>query len=326
MRCGDVHPNPGPGRRTLASTAAAAFRRGRRRRPAGTARYVAAHVLHRARDVGSRVASRRERVECAWLPSKHDALEYAYAAGERLLRCGDVHPNPGPPRDLTLAAVNVGSLALHIDEVRAMAPADAIAVLETSMSALQQTQAADYLARPCAVDGSRWKTLWGPPQPPKRSKHCPHGNPHSGQKGGGVVVLTRQPGVAHLLPNESLQEVRNRVIHTMIATGVGRMFVHFFAVYAPSGNTAAASRERLLQTVLFEAQAIVGQAPAVVMGDFNTDLERSPALRHALSNGWTDAAQLQAACEGGRPPNTYTGTNTSDTRIDYALLHARRSG
>ncbi|KAJ9457853.1 Retrovirus-related Pol polyprotein from type-1 retrotransposable element R2 [Diplonema papillatum] len=148
-----------------------------------------------------------------------------------------------------------------------------------------------------------------------------HGNPHSGQKGGGVVVLARQPGVAHLLPNESLQEVRNRVIHTMIATGVGRMFVHFFAVYAPSGNTAAASRERLLQTVLFEAQAMVGQAPAVVMGDFNTDVERSPALRHALSNGWTDAAQLQAACEGGRPPNTYTGTNTSGTRIDYALMN-----
>ncbi|KAJ9450554.1 hypothetical protein DIPPA_03080, partial [Diplonema papillatum] len=217
--------------------------------------------------------------------------------------------------------LNVGSLALHIDEVRAMAPADAIAVLETSMGELQQTQATDYLARPCAVDGSRWKTLWGPPQPPKRSKHCPHGNPHSGQKGGGVVVLARQPGVAHLLPNESLQEVRNRVIHTMIATGVGRMFVHFFAVYAPSGNTAAASRERLLQTVLFEAQAMVGQAPAVVMGDFNTDVERSPALRHALSNGWTDAAQLQAACEGGRPPNTYTGTNTSGTRIDYALMN-----
>ncbi|KAJ9454695.1 Retrovirus-related Pol polyprotein from type-1 retrotransposable element R2 [Diplonema papillatum] len=57
------------------------------------------------------------------------------------------------------------------------------------------------------------------------------------------------------------------------------------------------------------------------MGDFNTDLERSPALRHALSNGWTDAAQLQAACEGGRPPNTYTGTNTSGTRIDYALMN-----
>ncbi|KAJ9463405.1 Retrovirus-related Pol polyprotein from type-1 retrotransposable element R2, partial [Diplonema papillatum] len=321
MRCGDVHPNPGPGRRALASTAAAAFRRGRRRRPAGAARYVTARMQHRARGVGSRVALRRERVECAWLPSKHDAREYAYAAGERLLRCGDVHPNPGPPRDLTLAAVNVGSLALHIDEVRAMAPADAIAVLETSMGELQQTQATDYLARPCAVDGSRWKTLWGPPQPPKRSKHCPHGNPHSGQKGGGVVVLARQPGVAHLLPNESLQEVRNRVIHTMIATGVGRMFVHFFAVYAPSGNTAAASRERLLQTVLFEAQAMVGQAPAVVMGDFNTDVERSPALRHALSNGWTDAAQLQAACEGGRPPNTYTGTNTSGTRIDYALMN-----
>ncbi|KAJ9469080.1 hypothetical protein DIPPA_24076 [Diplonema papillatum] len=81
----------------------------------------------------------------------------------------------------------------------------------------------------------------------------------------------------------------------MIAT-VGRMFMHFFAVYAPSGNTAAASRERLLQTVFFEAQAIVGQAPAVVMGDFNTDVERSPALRHALSNGWSDAGQLQAAC------------------------------
>ncbi|KAJ9441747.1 RNA-directed DNA polymerase from mobile element jockey [Diplonema papillatum] len=31
--------------------------------------------------------------------------------------------------------------------------------------------------------------------------------------------------------------------------------------------------------------------------------------------------ELQAACEGGRPPNTYTGTNTSGTRIDYALMN-----
>ncbi|KAJ9466685.1 hypothetical protein DIPPA_18467 [Diplonema papillatum] len=68
------------------------------------------------------------------------------------------------------------------------------------------------------------------------------------------------------------------------------MFMHFFAVYAPSGNTAAASRERLLQTVFFEAQAIVGQAPAVVMGDFNTDLERPPQC--ASSTCWTAAGCL----------------------------------
>ncbi|KAJ9463785.1 Retrovirus-related Pol polyprotein from type-2 retrotransposable element R2DM [Diplonema papillatum] len=83
-------------------------------------------------------------------------------------------------------------------------------------------------------------------------------------------------------------------------------------------------RASSMQSILTE-DVRVGEggvrAPAVVMGDFNTDVERSPALRHALSNGWTDAAQLQAACEGGRPPNTYTGTNTSGTRIDYALMN-----
>ncbi|KAJ9469097.1 hypothetical protein DIPPA_24064 [Diplonema papillatum] len=87
----------------------------------------------------------------------------------------------------------------------------------------------------------------------------------------------------------------------MIATGVGRMFMHFFAVYAPLGNTVAASRERLLQTVLFEAQAIVGQAPAVVMGDFNTDVERSPALR-------TRRSCRRRRKEGDRPTPTRART------------------
>lgn len=262
------------------------------------------------------------RLACTAEP-KHHARADSDVAKLRLLRSGDIHPNPGPSGTLTLATLNVSSLALHIDEVRSLIPADAVAVQETSLTKPQQEEMSRYLAGPCNADRSQWKSLWGAPQPAKRTKHCPLGNMYSGQKGGGIGLLVRKPGVVHALDNSSLSGVPERVLHTMIAVGNGRTFLHCFVVYAPSGNSRAAmaARERLLQSVLFEAQALVGQAPAVILGDLNTDAGRSPTLRHALETTWVDASQFQASRDGSQPQHTYAGTGTAGTRIDYALLN-----
>ncbi|KAJ9439789.1 Retrovirus-related Pol polyprotein from type-2 retrotransposable element R2DM [Diplonema papillatum] len=183
------------------------------------------------------------------------------------------------------------------------------------MSKKQQGEMSRYLAEPCPADSGRWGSLWGPPRPPRG------GNPNFGTMGGGIGAINRRPGVVHAVHNGAIAGSSERVLHMMVALGAGKTFLHCFVVYAPCGPNTMAARERLLQAVLFDAQAMVGGAPAVVLGDLNTDTDRSPALRSALGNGWVDAAQLQAQHDGAvRPPPTYT-TSKAETRIDYALMN-----
>ena len=144
--------------------------------------------------------------------------------------------------------------------------------------------------------------------------------------GGGVATFVRQPCVARTTADSCLSTGFNdcRVMHSIVATGNGSTFLHVFVVYAHSGNKdrkVAAARESLLHSVLFEAQAQIGNAPAVVLGDLNTDATRSATLKLALENSWVDAAGLQATTDGASPPATYTSSRTTGTRIDYVLLN-----
>ncbi|KAJ9435454.1 hypothetical protein DIPPA_12764, partial [Diplonema papillatum] len=116
----------------------------------------------------------------------------------------------------------------------------------------------------------------------------------------------------------------DRVSHTVVATGTGSTFVHVFNVYCPSGNGRAENEERedMLEKVLFAAADSLGDVPILVMGDLNTEEDRSPVLRKALRNGWSDAAELHHARTGNTPPPpTFTSARTSGTRIDRILLN-----
>ncbi|KAJ9456779.1 hypothetical protein DIPPA_13582 [Diplonema papillatum] len=121
----------------------------------------------------------------------------------------------------------------------------------------------------------------------------------------------------------------DRVSHTVVATGAGNTFVHVFNVYCPSGNGRAESEERedMLEKILFAAADSLGDVPIMVMGDLNTEEDRSPVLRKALRNGWSDAAELHHARTGDTPPPpTFTSARTTGTRIDRILLNRITTG
>ena len=218
-----------------------------------------------------------------------------------------------------LATLNVTSLTPHLKAVAAL-EADIVALQETTLTKLQQETVTHHVSRKEA--DTTWTTVWGAPRDSWTSK-CAPGGTATGKRGGGVGVLVRQPCVTnhprHTLFDKAYYD--GRLVHSLVAIGKGRTFMHVFCIYAPSGNEHAATtaREKLLHDVLLQTSPIIGDAPAVVLGDFNTDTVRSPILRTALDNLWTDASQLQ---HHPHPvPITYTASRTNGSRIDYILLN-----
>ena len=220
---------------------------------------------------------------------------------------------------LVLATLNVTSLMSHVPEVAAL-KADVVALQETSLTQPQQQQVTHHVTRKEAK--ITWTPVWGAPRDRRVSK-CAPGGTATGKRGGGVGVLVRQPCVTNHAKHTLLDGAYNdgRLVHCLVAIGNGRTFLHVFCAYAPSGNKTAAkaARERLLHDVLLQTAPIIGDAPAVVLGDFNTDTARSPVLRTALDNLWVDASQLQHYPDPA--PMTYTGTNTDGSCIDHILLN-----
>ena len=170
-----------------------------------------------------------------------------------------------------------------------------------------------------------WSPEWGPPM----DGALVHGirSPHIGERGG-VATMLKRPGIMFLdteLTSSLKPSLRKRVVHTRVALGSGRLFLHVVNVYAPSGDTprgTVASREELLHTVLVKFREALGNVPLIVCGDLNTDVERSPTLRKALANDWCDVALLGSTGDDGKPPATFTRKDSAGTRIDYILLNS----
>eukprot|EP01064_Diplonema_japonicum_P000874 TRINITY_DN1058_c1_g1_i11.p1 TRINITY_DN1058_c1_g1~~TRINITY_DN1058_c1_g1_i11.p1 ORF type:complete len:903 (+),score=136.99 TRINITY_DN1058_c1_g1_i11:2748-5456(+) len=80
------------------------------------------------------------------------------------------------------------------------------------------------------------------------------------------------------------------------------------------------AREELLHHILQRVRFDLGEVPVAVVGDFNTDEERSPTLRRALQRDWVDAAEFCAKKRGQEPENTFVRSNCG-TRIDRILLN-----
>ena len=236
-----------------------------------------------------------------------------------LLSCGDVERNPGP-RHLTVASINVTSLYKHFEAVTEI-DADVIGIQETALTTATQTELDFTLAKQMP---KVWNAVWSAPRPPATSLHA--GKSIVRGKNGGVGLLCRKqwPLVHCPAHNDLLGKhiADSRVMHSMIAMGNGRSFLHVFVVYAAAGNAAEATdgREDLLGRVLLEIPHRIGDAPAIVLGDLNTDHDRSPTLRRALDNHWIDASARACEADGSTPPQTFH-RGTASSRIDYVLLN-----
>ncbi|KAJ9471985.1 hypothetical protein DIPPA_05368 [Diplonema papillatum] len=175
-----------------------------------------------------------------------------------------------------------------------------VASFPPTSSASWRSKKQRYMAETCPVDPGRQRSLLGPPRPPSAM-------------GGSIGAINRRPWIMHAVHNDAIAGSSELVLHMMAALGAGKTLLHCFVVYAPCGPKTMAARERLLQAVLFEAQAKEGGAPAVVLGDLNTDADRSPTLRSALGSGQAEAVQLQAPHDGTmRPPPTCTTSKAEE--------------
>ena len=225
---------------------------------------------------------------------------------------------PRAGNTLTFASINVTALYPHLDSVLEM-DVDVVGIQETSLTAAVQEEVDIGLTK------GDWAPVWGAPVEGARSKHVKTGDITRGRNGG-VAMLCRRPCVLRRCTtfDDVLDKFyrAGRLVHSFVATGDGKKGINVFTVYAKSGGAQEdfRYREELLQTLLLDLPRRLGNVPAIVLGDLNTDVSRSPALRKALSSTWVDGAALAAALLGEEPPPTYTGTINS-TRIDYVLLN-----
>jgi len=96
--------------------------------------------------------------------------------------------------------------------------------------------------------------------------------------------------------------------------------LHVFVVYgipnAAREEAAFALNEALLGKALAVA-AEIGNAPVVIVGDFNIEPDSSAVLRAAMATGrWHDAAAAQAVAHGVMAPRTCFVGSSEGTRID----------
>eukprot|EP00755_Sulcionema_specki_P032827 Sspe_Gene.20034::Locus_7315_Transcript_1_1_Confidence_1.000_Length_2311::g.20034::m.20034 len=234
------------------------------------------------------------------------------AAGGDLLACGDIEANPGPESvkqgGWHVLTANVTSLSTHIEEVKGWSGVDVVALQETRVGEQAQRHLEGEL------NAAGWDVFWGKPQ--KREKRGGDTPSIWASKHGGVAFLVRK-GIPVRMHGGALWET-GRVGHIEASYGDGNRSVHFFMVYAPVADEEG--REEILQKVLEEVAGL-GDVPAIILGDLNTEPDDSPVLTGALRTGrWTDAAVTWA---GENPPEKtcFVRGTSEGSRIDMILMN-----
>ena len=135
---------------------------------------------------------------------------------------------------------------------------------------------------------------------------------------GSVAVLARDGTPLRGAPG-SLAADAGRYHRAAVSYGDGSSVVNAASLY---GHTGAAQvpevmdANELLLAAALEDLVALGDAPVLLLGDFNVSPEQSPVLWAALASGWWfDAAALCASRAGG-PPEPTCFTATSSSRID----------
>ena len=166
-----------------------------------------------------------------------------------------------------------------------------------------------------------WQVVWGKALPPWRSV--------DEAKPGGVAILVKMgiPILPHTPSSDLEKSLWNstRWVRTKVAYGNGSEWLDVTSVYAPVAEPEA--REQLLSEV-FEAATVLGDAPGIIAGDFNTQPADSGVLEAALATGWwKDTAGEHADVLGREPEATYvTVDKGKEISEPSSLLRTHRSG
>ena len=100
--------------------------------------------------------------------------------------------------------------------------------------------------------------------------------------------------------------------------------IHLITVYGLAGAMDDAEKLRRNEeflTKIFETANAYGDVPVCVVGDLNTEPQRSAMVSTQLVTGnWVDIAHAKAELNGQVAENTYNGPRGS-SRIDLCLLN-----
>jgi ribonuclease HI/exonuclease III len=140
---------------------------------------------------------------------------------------------------------------------------------------------------------------------------------------GGVAFSTPRGMRPRLVEVQSDLHKSGRGAHLVVPLGRGGLALHVLNIYAQVGrsDTQVDERESIISTAVEDVLAL-GEVPAVICGDFNSDVEGSPALTSAVTmHGFVDAEQRQAAVEGRDRRPTHFSTFAGGTHIDKVMLN-----
>eukprot|EP00438_Fugacium_kawagutii_P017856 Skav229919 [mRNA] locus=scaffold3709:10405:15534:- [translate_table: standard] len=229
---------------------------------------------------------------------------------ESLMRVGEAS-NPGPDV-LRLGTFNPGQLLGHEQTVTEWGSGIWCAS-ETSHTVTAQKLSAGRLRK------AKMNSLWSPPVP------CHSNNTGSMRgKASGVAILTHLPVVPYPALMSDDIAASSRLVEGLVDLGAG-VTMYVASVYGPTHNATYFDPWSILAslcTCAFEhAHAFNG--PAVVVGDFNVDLQQLPCWDAMAKRGWVDAAFFDATRRGQTPKATSRGNaRKSFILVNHWLLQA----
>ena len=182
---------------------------------------------------------------------------------------------------VTILAGNISSFAKHSGSLFWMMEKTGAA-----HAAITETRLATFGAANHQISAAKLSAAWSAPRPMKTN-----GAPREG----GAAFLSKQPLA------QWKDVTAANAVHTMIQIGA-RLHMHVFVLYAEDYN------DEVRQDTLTAAAAL-GRVPAIVVGDWNTELingtTKSPAVQLALASGcWFD---IQTTLGTPTPPTTHGG-------------------
>ncbi len=224
------------------------------------------------------------------------------------LRRGRGGGREGTRRDVTIATLNVCAIRQRMDEVLDEINADIVCIQESGLTLSNVDSVKHYMQKhgvtltpgPMLDVASRTNTRTGAAF-----------REGAGSAKGGVAIAHRLP-VTSLLVQEKNKEdggdeeggegeeweaalrFLNGTARFQAATvGCGTSQLNVLNVYGHSGansrHAEAAMNENLLEAVALVAAGL-GDAPTIIVGDFNVELARSDTISYLLRRGWSDAA------------------------------------
>lgn len=220
----------------------------------------------------------------------------------KVMRLGEA-TNPGPLQvdQFKIGLVNPTTV-LHREAAICELDLDFLGLAETSATKPVQLQVQKNLK------SKGYSSLWSIPVDNHRTMI--NGQQSLRGAAAGVAAITRLPARPFRDPLPAVVLQSSRVLLTYTQFGATTILIAIFYGFA-NGNENAKEESNTLLEVVVEA-LLAHPGPALLMGDFNHDIETLPALDKLLQAGYTSITTLYQSIYQQDMPKTYQEATTRD--------------